>query len=40
MVDKDVDNSAPWPSNPHESVVCLKSLKNHQVKNHIKQRLA
>jgi hypothetical protein len=40
MVDKDVDNSVTWPSNPHESVVCLKRVKNHQAKHHIKQRLA
>jgi hypothetical protein len=40
MVDKDVDNSVAWPCNPHESVVCLKSLKNHHSKSQIKQRLA
>jgi hypothetical protein len=40
MVDKDVDNSVAWRSNPHESVVCLESLKKHQTKTITKQRLA
>jgi hypothetical protein len=40
MVDKDVDNSVAWASNPHEFVVCTESLKNHQLKSHVKQRLA